>query len=612
MTTLSPADTLPPHATATAVFPAVGIGGAHAGELEALPSPIPACLSDGPTAGDGLVDERLPDDAVGSGLDKVLLLLRAHNGQDFSHYKKNSLSPRVERRMGIHQIGCVADYVRLLQDNPQELDLLFKELLIGVTSFFRDPSAWDSLRDIALPALFARYPTGHMLRAWVPGCSTGEEAYSLAMTFKESLKKNKPAGRFSLQIFGTDLAHDAIDHARLGHYPISIKADMSAERLARFFVATGDGYEIVKHVRDMVVFAPQNMTQDPPFTKLDLLLCRNVLIYFVSALQKHLLALFHYSLTSGGVLFLGNSETIGADTDLFAPLEAKARIYRRLDTLPHTPPVAFSTCFRTLPGTASERAAPAANLQVLADQLLLRQFVPAAVLVNDHGDIIYISGRTGRYLEPASGKANWNVYAMARDGLRQVLGSALHQVVSDHGRVERDDVSAEDDGGAQRTAPRTAHRLAHRINLTVQYIDDPEPLRGMIMIVFSELRSGESPGHLSAPMTAALKEGELEQGLRRAHDEIGSLHDQIQTAGEALKSANEELQSSNEELQSSNEALTTSKEEMRSLNEALQTVNVALQSRVDDLSSLNDDMQILLDSTEVATEPLDARLHVRR
>ncbi|MGL1833609.1 chemotaxis protein CheB [Rhodocyclaceae bacterium SMB388] len=566
---------------------------------EELPARIIARLRVGPTAAESAHDA---DGQLRSGLEKVLILLRAHNGQDFSHYKKSALYRRIERRMGIHQIGRLADYVRLLQENPQELDLLFKEFLIGVTSFFRDPAAWDSLRDIAFPALFARSSSGHALRAWVPACSTGEEAYSLAIVFREALERYRPAGRYSLQIFGTDLAHDAIDHARQGHYPASIAAEVSADRLARFFIAIDDGYKVGKEVRDMVIFASQNMAQDPPFTKLDLLSCRNVLIYFGSELQKKLLALFHYSLTPGGVLFLGNSETVGSDTDLFAPLDAKARIYRRLDMSPHTLEIDFPTRFRMLPGAASELPAtpPAANLQALADQLLLRQFAPAAVLVNNRGDIIYINGRTGRYLEPASGKANWNVYAMARNGLRQALGSALQQVVSDFGRVECNDVSVKDDG------------KTHGIDLTVQYIEDPEPLRGMIMIVFAERRSKALARRRAGTRTRSSKEAELEDALQQARDEIGRLRDQMQTSGEELKSTNEELQSTNEELQSTNEELTTSKEEMQSLNEELQTVNIELQSRVDDLSRINDDMQNLLNSTEVATVFLDERLHVRR
>jgi two-component system CheB/CheR fusion protein len=590
---------------ASAAFPSMPQSGIDAGLVDIiapaaeLPGRIIACLREGATLEES---GRVADGQLKSGLEKVLILMRTHNGQDFSHYKKSTLYRRVERRMGIHQIGRIADYVLLLQENPQELDLLFREFLIGVTGFFRDPIAWDSLRDIAFRGIFERSPSGRALRAWVPGCSTGEEAYSLAITFKEALEKHKPAGRYSLQIFGTDLSHDAIDQARLGHYSRDIKSNVSDDRLARFFTPTDDGYQVGKEVREMVIFAPQNMAQDPPFTKLDVLSCRNVLIYFAPELQKKLLSLFHYSLTSGGVLFLGNSETVGSATHLFAALDAKSRIYRCLDSSSPVLEIDFPTRFHAHQASPGDLpvVAPSANLQTLADQLLLSQFAPAAVLVNGGGDIIYISGRTGRYLEPAAGKANWNVYAMARDGLRQALGGALPQVVRDHGRVVCHDVAVDDEGKAR------------RIDLALHYIQDPEPLRGMVMIVFTELRSRAPARRRNKAGAPSSKEAELEEALQQMRDEVRRLRDQMQTSGEELKSTNEELQSTNEELQSTNEELTTSKEEMQSLNEELQTVNVELQSKVEDLSRVNDDMQNLLNSTEVATVFLDDRLHVRR
>lgn len=591
---------------ASAAFPAMPRSAIDAGVTDIvapaaeLPARILASLRHGAHAA---AAEPAIDGQLQSGLEKVLILLRAHNGQDFSLYKKTTLYRRIERRMGIHQIDRIATYVRFLQENPQELDLLFSEFLIGVTNFFRDPTAWDSLRDAALPPLFARSPAGRVLRAWVPGCSTGEEAYSLAITFKEAIERHKPKGRFTLQIFATDLGGDAIDRARQGQYPANIVADVSPERLARFFVATEDGYQVCKEIREMVVFAPQNLIQDPPFTKLDLLLCRNVLIYFSTELQKKLLPLFHYSLTPGGVLFLGNSEALGSATDLFAPLDAKARIFCRIDIPGQAVEIDFPARFRSLRVGDGEAKAPPppANLQGLADQVLLRQFAPAAVLVNDRGDIVYINGRTGRYLEPAAGKANWNIHAMAREGLRGEIGSALHQVTRNRGRVERTDISVSDDG------------TTRRLGLVVQMIEEPEPLRGMVMVVFTELPPlpEAKPGGGRTPRRGA-RQVELERELQQARDEIRTLREEMQVSQEELKSANEELQSTNEELQSTNEELTTSKEEMQSLNEELQTVNIELQSKVDDLSCANNDMQNLLNSTEIATIFLDNRLNVRR
>lgn len=563
-----------------------------------LPERLIASLSAGARAG---AAEIVIDGSMQSGLEKVLILLRAHNGQDFSPYKKTTLYRRIERRMGIHLIDRIATYVRFLQENPQELELLFREFLIGVTNFFRDPAAWDSLRDTAFPALFARHSSGRALRAWVPGCSTGEEAYSLAMVFKEAIDKHRPAGRFSLQIFATDLDSDAIDRARQGHYPANIAADVAADRLSRFFVAGEDGYQIGKEIREMVVFAPQNLIQDPPFTKLDLLLCRNLLIYFGTDLQKKLLPLFHYSLAPGGVLFLGTSETIGGATHLFAPLDAKVRLFRRADQ--PAPPVEldFAARLRSLPSLESEARStpPPARLQDLADQVLLRQFSPAAVLVNVRGDVVYVNGRTGRYLEPAAGKANWNIHAMAREGLRAEIGSALHQVTRDRGRVEKSDLTVSDDGSS------------HRVGLIVQMIEEPESLRDMVMIVFKDLPTLPAAQKPAGRTPRGARQLELEREVQQAREENRILREEMQASQEELKSANEEMQSTNEELQSTNEELTTSKEEMQSLNEELQTVNIELQSKVDDLSSANDDMQNLLNSTEIATVFLDNRLHVR-
>jgi two-component system CheB/CheR fusion protein len=368
-----------------------------------------------------------------SGLEKVFILLRTQTGHDFTLYKKSTIYRRVERRMGLHQIDKIATYVRFLRENPHEIELLFKELLIGVTSFFRDPPVWEQLKDEVIPTLLAAQPKGGVLRAWASGCSTGEEAYSLAMVYKEALERVKPTGNFSLQLFATDLDRDAIDRARAGVYPANIAADVSPERLRRFFVQDEHGWRVSKEVREMVVFAPQNVIMDPPFTKLDLLICRNLLIYLDPGMQKKLIPLFHYSLNPGGVLFLGSTETIGAFTDLFAALAGKTRLYRRRDSLLQAEPVEFpSSFFPDLPHAATVQPQvrmPVPNLQALADQLLLQRFSPAAVLTNDKGDILYISGRTGKYLEPAAGKANWNIFAMAREGLRYELNSAWQKAL---------------------------------------------------------------------------------------------------------------------------------------------------------------------------------------
>ena len=315
-----------------------------------------------------------------------------------------------------------------MQENSQELDLLFKELLIGVTNFFRDPAAWEQLREQAIPALLASRSPGQALRAWVPGCSTGEEAYSLAIVLKEAVEEIKPKANFTIQIFATDLDRDAIDKARQGVFPANIAADVSEERLKRFFTKEEHGYRVRKEIREMVIFAPQNLIMDPPFTKLDILSCRNLLIYLTAEVQKKLIPLFHYSLSPGGILFLGSAETIGDATDLFAPLGGKSRLFRRTESALRPEPVDFPSSFSAGPPAGPEaRPAPKppASLQSLADQLVLQRYAPPAVLTNDKGDIFYVSGQTGKYLEPAAGKANWNIFAMAREGLRYELAGAF-------------------------------------------------------------------------------------------------------------------------------------------------------------------------------------------
>ena len=285
------------------------------------------------------------EDRTLSALEKVVILLRTHTGHDFSLYKKNTIYRRIERRMGIHQIEKITDYVRFLQENPHETELLFKELLIGVTSFFRDPLAWEALKTLAIPAIIASHPAGGVLRAWVAGCSTGEEAYSLAIIFREVLASVKPAGNFKLQIFATDLDKDAIDKARSGIYPPNITADVSSERLQRYFEKDDRGYRITREIRESIVFAPQNVIMDPPFTKLDILVCRNLLIYMEQELQKKLLPLFHYSLNPGGILFLGSAETIGSNTHLFEPLDSKTRLFRQLHQGVRAEPIDFPSSF---------------------------------------------------------------------------------------------------------------------------------------------------------------------------------------------------------------------------------------------------------------------------
>jgi len=544
------------------------------------------------------------------GLEKAIILLRARTGHDFSLYKRDTLYRRIERRMGIHQIGTIGAFIRYLQENPQELDLLFKELLIGVTSFFRDGPAWDELRSTVIPALLADRPADHSLRAWVPGCSTGEEAYSLAMVFKEATRKLKPSKKFTLNVFATDLDKDAIDKARQGVYPENIAADVGPERLGRFFSKVDVGYRVRTEIREMVVFAPQSLIMDPPFTQLDILSCRNLLIYLAPEMQKNLIPLFHYSLRPGGILFLGSAETVGCFTDLFGSLGGKTtRLYRRTESATRAEPIEFPSSFapRMPAGPAARvETKTTPSLQSLADRLVLEHYSPPAVLVNDKGDILYVSGRTGKFLEPAAGKANWNIFAMAREGLRYELDSAFRKMLRQKGAMELKGLKIETNGEE------------HLVDLTVERLEEPEALQGSVMIVFADAPSrvdAKPPGTVEKQGKAALHTAglvELDQKYRQVCLELQTTREDMQASQEELRSANEEMQSTNEEMQSTNQELITSKEEMQSLNEELQTVNAELQVRVDELSLSNNDMKNLLNSTDIATLFLDKDLKVRR
>jgi len=544
------------------------------------------------------------DDSSPQVLDSILRLLREHSKHDLSLYKTSTLKRRIERRMGVHGLDTMAAYEEFLRKNPEEFDLLFNEMLIGVTGFFRDPAVWQDLKDALTPALLAPSAAGRRLRAWVVGCSTGEEAYTLAMVFKEAADALPAPDACSLQIFATDLSADAIALARKGHYPARIAEVVSPERLARFFTAEGDGFCVSKGIREMVLFAQHDVILDPPFTRLDILCCRNLLIYFNATLQRRLVPLFHYSLRPGGILVLGGSETVGQAKSMFAPLSSNSRIYRRSEAATDAGWVDFPVNrYRSSRQSAQESNLPQPvnappNLQSLADHLLLQEFSPPAVLVNGRGDIVYISGRTGKYLEPAAGRANWNIHVMARPAIRSQLAAALRQALETRKPVELHGLRLEDD--AQRT-----------LDVTVQPIQEPQSLQGMVMIIFRDVASVPA-GRARRRRPAGPVDPAISDELVRLQDEIHALRQAMHASEEELQAANEELQSTNEELQSANEELTTSKEEGQSMNEELQTINAELQTKLDDLALAQSDMQNLLNSTDIATLFLDKDLNVRR
>ncbi len=565
-------------------------------------------VAGGQPAAESPLDET-PEQAAAA-LASILTLLHEHTRHDLALYKSSTLVRRIARRVAVHSLHSAAAYADFLRQNPQERDLLFKEMLIGVTSFFRDPEVWQDLQGWVLPQLLQRHPDGAgPLRAWVAGCSTGEEAYSLAMAFVEAQDALPAARHRELQIFATDLNADAIAAARSGRYAATVARDLAPQRLARFFSERAGGLYVEKRLRDMVLFAQHDVIMDPPFTRLDLVSCRNLLIYFGTALQKRLIPLFHYSLRSGGALLLGSSETIGRAQQLFRPLHPKSRLYWRNDQEGvggNGNGVVFPTHRRRATRSASQETALAhpetapSNLQALADQLLLQSHSPAAVLVNEAGDVVYISGRTGRYLEPAAGKANWNIHVMARPAIRAQLAVALRTALQDKRAVELHALRLEE-----------AEASSAAVDITVQAVLQPHALAGMAMIVFRDLpaqpRRRGGRARPASPADAALTEE-----LLRSREEINALRQEMRASHEELQAANEELQSTNEELQSANEELTTSKEEAQSMNEELQTINGELQSKLDDLALAQSDMQNLLNSTDIATLFLDNHLNVRR
>jgi two-component system CheB/CheR fusion protein len=548
-----------------------------------------------------------PDVEASEVLSRIFVLLRNRTGHDFSHYKTTTTGRRLARRMNVHQLSTPKDYLRYVQMNPQELDLLFRELLIGVTSFFRDADAFAALDELGLKTILTGKPDGYLVRCWIAGCSTGEEAYSIAMLIREHM--DAADVRYGVQVFATDLDPDSVDFARAGLYPQSITTDVSPKRLERFFVEEDGHYRIKKEVREMVVFATQDVVEDPPFTKLDLLVCRNLLIYLNSEVQKRLIPVFHYSLKPGGVLFLGSSETIGGSSALFEPLDKKWKVFKRREVpagtyVAEVPAYGVENVVRepmTI-ATSGRRIEP--GLAQTVERALMQHLVPPAVIMQQSGEIVHIQGRTGLFLEPASGpQSSANIYNMAREGLQLELTLAVRQAASTLGEVLHRGVRVKTNGDFT------------RVNLRVKQLMAPEILRGLFLVSFETPDPAEAaPGGttVDADTSEPGRVQELERELMQAKEVHQTTIEELETANEELKSANEELQSMNEELQSANEELETSKEEMQSLNEELQTVNAELQGKVEELSRANDDMKNLLNATDIATIFLDNKLNIKR
>jgi two-component system CheB/CheR fusion protein len=539
--------------------------------------------------------------ALSEVLDHIFMLWRNRLGHDFSGYKQSIIHRRIAHRMNVHQIADPTQYLRFLHEYPHELDLLCKELLIGVTSFFRDPEAFDAVAAQVLPQILASKAPTDDVRVWVPGCSTGEEAYSLAILLEEARQQ---AGKScKVQIFATDLDCDAIETARQGVYPEGIVADIRRDRLARFFTHEPPNYRIGRRIRNMVVFAPHNLLSEPPFTKLDLLSCRNLLIYLTAPLQRRLLPLLHYALRPDGFLFLGASETISGFDTLFKAVDARWKLFRRINSAT-LPPLRFNLspqrgarqsagyglANRARQGLATRHVA-------LIDRLLVERYAPPSVIINDRGDIVHVHGHAGAYLELASGELNPNILATAREGLRLQLSHAVRQACAQVDEVMLERVRIKTNGSTV------------LVRVSVQKISKPEALRGLLRVAFEPIAAAEPP---SQTRGRSRKQGPRGDRIATLEQELLDARAELQRAWEELDASQEEFQAASEEMQCTNEGLHAATEELQSLNEALQTVNAELQSKVESLSTANDDMANLLNSTDIAAIFLDSNLHIKR
>jgi two-component system CheB/CheR fusion protein len=580
------------------VLPAEGIAAAlarlaHGPRVPSAPSPPPSFSSRG----------------TGEDLARVFRLLRTRTGVDFTHYKPSTIHRRLGQRMRLRRTDRLADYARYLEEHPEECEALGQDLLIHVTSFFRDPESFESLKQHVFPVCFHDRAPGSPFRLWVPGCSTGEEVYSLLICLLEYLGEN--VATTSIQAFGTDLSEPALAQARAALYPESIAADISPERLRRFFVRTEGGYRILKSLRDLCIFARQNVVGDPPFSRMDLISCRNVLIYLDPVLQKKVLPIFHYALNPGGCLMLGSSETVGASVDLFALVDRRNKLYRK-KSISHRPHLSFT--YREPVAERREdtlhpsrRDAPGQDPQREADRLVLASYGPPGVIVNDALEILHFRGHTGPYLEPLPGAASLNLLKMAREGLALELRAAIRQVQRGTSRVRKEQVRVSGQEGER------------RINLDVNLLQASSSQREhYYLILFEEPPVSAAPGGARAQEVRgqrAAPRQELEglrEELRTARQHLQMLLQEQESTSEQLRAANEEAQSSNEELQSTNEELETAKEELQSTNEELTTLNEELQNRNLELSQLNSDLNDLLGSTQSATLMLGEDLRIRR
>ena len=540
-------------------------------------------------------------------MNKIFIALRNQTGHDFSNYKPNTVNRRIERRMALNQVDDLNEYLLFLKSNPSEVATLFKELLIGVTNFFRDKEAFASLNQNIIPILFKDRNPDTPVRVWVPGCSTGEEAYSIAILLQEQMEIVNQNHR--IQIFATDINVETVEKARIGVYPDSIVTDVSMVRLAKYFTKENNNYRVHKTIRDMVVFAKQDVLKDPPFSNLDLVSCRNLLIYFGAIIQKKVINLFHYALKQNAFLLLGSSETIGKFTDMFDVLDKKWKIFSRkgvtlsnVNIQNYTPPTFMKTNVKERAMKNIKRSK--SEFRNLIDEILIEDYSPPCVIINSEFEVLYIYGSTGKYLEPAKGKASLNLSRMIREGMKKELTTGVRNVLSKNSVVRYDGLKVKNNGGTI------------LVNLIIQPLNKTEELKGLIMILFEEVGNITlltETVTTNEPMTDKdQKIADLERDLKTRDEYLQSTVEEMETSNEELKSSNEELQSANEELQSTNEELETSREELQSVNEELLTVNTELQKKIEELSLVSNDLNNLLAGSGIGTIFVDQGMKIQR
>jgi two-component system CheB/CheR fusion protein len=534
-------------------------------------------------------------------LSTIVALLRSGLGHDFGRYKENTLVRRIQRRMQVLQIDDTPVYIERLRKEPQELELLFQELLISVTRFFRDPPAFDALEAEVLPALLAGKSTADQVRIWVAGCATGEEVYSIAILLKEAMERLGTAPK--VQIFGTDIDENAVAIARAGHYAKTMDG-LSRERIARWFVEDGDGYRTIKPIREMCVFSAHSVVKDPPFSKLDLISCRNLMIYLDPELQERVVRTFHYALRAGGYLFLGSSEGVTRSAQLFAPVDAKHRLFQRSETVTPTRLPDFGSAAEPRlqpPRSVTSPFIPVEDRIEKSARGVLERHSPAYLVINRSHEIVRFSGgQTGRYLEPSAGTATFGLFAMLKKSLRPAVRAAVDKAFATGESAEPETVRIKAEGH---------ERL---VSVIVEPLADAAHPGGLCVVAFQDQGFVGKRGKIkaSSDLPGATLQG-LEHELLRTREMLQAAIDETEVAHQENSLSAEEYQAVNEEMQSSNEELETAKEEMQSINEELQTVNAELSSKNDQLTRLNSDMQNLIESTEIATVFLDKAMRIK-